>query len=94
MLLGVSAYFFLSTTIHPWYIATPLMLSVFTRYRFALIWSFVVFFSYYAYGSNGFQENLWIVGLEYLLVFGALSYEIFGNKPIEPQALASDLRKI
>ncbi|MFD1094903.1 glycosyltransferase 87 family protein [Salegentibacter chungangensis] len=94
MLLGISAYFFLSTTIHPWYIATPLMLSVFTRYRFALAWSFVVFFSYYAYGSNGFQENLWIVGLEYLLVFGALSYEVFGNKPLEPQALASDLRKI
>ncbi len=29
MLLGISFYFLLSTTIHPWYVATPLMLSDF-----------------------------------------------------------------
>lgn len=75
MLLGVSAYFFLSTTVHPWYIATPLILSIFTRYRFAILWSFLVYLSYYAYGNEQFQENLWLVAAEYLLVIGYFIWE-------------------
>lgn len=77
MLFAVCAYFFLSTTVHPWYLATPLLFSVFTKYRFVLVWSFVVFFSYSAYGKTGFDENLWLVALEYLVVFGILLKELF-----------------
>jgi len=76
MLLGVSVYFFLSTTVHPWYIATPLLLSVFTRYRFAAIWSFMVIFSYFAYSGEVFRENLLLVALEYFVVIGMFIYEI------------------
>lgn len=76
MLLGVSVYFFLSTTVHPWYIATPLLLSVFTRFRFAAIWSFMVIFSYFAYSNAVFRENLWLVALEYIVVIGMFIYEI------------------
>ncbi|QIE60889.1 mannosyltransferase [Rasiella rasia] len=80
MLFAVSAYFLLSTTVHPWYIATPLVLSVFTRYKFPIVWSFVVVLSYSAYGPEGFQENLWLVALEYLLVVGIALYEILAKK--------------
>jgi Gpi18-like mannosyltransferase len=76
MLFAVSAYFFLSTTVHPWYIATPLLFSIFTKFRFALVWSFVVFLSYSAYDKTGVDENLWLVALEYLVVFGVLIYEL------------------
>jgi len=76
MLLGVSVYFFLSTTVHPWYIATPLLLSVFTRFRFASIWSFMVILSYFAYSDAVFRENLWLVALEYMVVIGMFIYEI------------------
>ena len=80
MLLGISVYFFLSTTVHPWYIATPLLLSVFTRYRFAAIWSFMVIFSYFAYADAVFRENLWLVALEYSVVIGIFIYEISNEK--------------
>jgi len=80
MLLGVSVYFFLSTTVHPWYIATPLLLSVFTRYRFAIIWSFMVVLSYFAYSDAVFRENLWMVALEYIVVIGMFTYEISNEK--------------
>lgn len=80
MLFAVCAYFFLSTTVHPWYIATPLLLSIFTKYRFVLVWSFFVFLSYSAYGTNGFDENLWLVTLEYLVVFAVLAKELFWQK--------------
>jgi hypothetical protein len=79
MLLGVSVYFFLSTTVHPWYIATPLLLSVFTRYRFAVIWSFMVIFSYAAYSDAIFRENLWLVALEYIVVIGMFIYQILNE---------------
>jgi Gpi18-like mannosyltransferase len=80
MLVGVSAYFFLATTVHPWYIATPLLLSVFTKFRFALVWSFLVMLSYSAYTRNGFQENYWLIAVEYILVIGIFLFEIFKPK--------------
>lgn len=80
MLLGISVYLFLSTTVHPWYLVTPLFLAIFTRYRFAIIWSFMVIFSYYTYSNTQFQENLWLIALEYLVVFGFFSYELIISK--------------
>lgn len=77
ILLGVSFYFLLSTTVHPWYVATPLVLCVFTHYRFPLVWSATVMLSYSAYGPNGFNENLWLVGLEYIIVIGFFIWEVF-----------------
>ena len=76
MVLSISLYFALSTTVHPWYVATPLLLCVFTRYRFPLVWSFFVILSYTAYGATGFKENLWFVALEYITVFSVAIYEI------------------
>lgn len=75
MLFAVSFYFLLSTTVHPWYVATPLILSVFTNYKFPLVWSLVVFLSYSAYGKEGFDENLWLVALEYFIVIGIAAWE-------------------
>lgn len=80
MLLGISVYFFLSTTVHPWYLVTPLFLSVFTRYRFAILWSFMVILSYYTYSNPNFQENLYLVAIEYLVVLGFFSFELIKEK--------------
>lgn len=80
MLFAISFYFLLSTTVHPWYIATPLLLSVFTKYKFPIVWSFVVMLSYSAYGKYGFNENLWLVALEYILVIGFAVWEVFIQK--------------
>ncbi|WP_246848994.1 mannosyltransferase [Aquimarina sp. U1-2] len=79
MLLGISTYYFLSTTVHPWYIAVPLFLCIFTNYKFPIVWSFVAILSYTAYAHPEFRENLWIVGVEYLIVFTVLGYEIYRN---------------
>ncbi|MFV0248941.1 MAG: mannosyltransferase [Tenacibaculum sp.] len=75
MLWVVSFYYLASTTVHPWYLATLLMLSVFTKYRYALIWTLVVVLSYQAYASSPWTENLYIVLLEYCLVFVFIIYE-------------------
>lgn len=79
-LLSISTYYFLSTTVHPWYIAVPLLLSIFTRYKFAIAWSFIVILSYTAYLHPNFKENLWMVGLEYVIVFFVLVLDILQSK--------------
>ncbi|MGB5943751.1 MAG: glycosyltransferase 87 family protein [Leeuwenhoekiella sp.] len=79
-LFSVVIYLIFSTTVHPWYVATPLLLCVFTKYRFPVVWSVLVFLSYSAYGEKEFAENLWLVALEYLVVIGFALWEIFIKK--------------
>lgn len=72
LLIGLSFYYFTTTTMHPWYLATLVLLSVFTKYRYPIVWSVAIILSYQAYANNPWKENLWFVGLEYLIVFGVL----------------------
>ncbi|EDP71304.1 hypothetical protein FBALC1_02432 [Flavobacteriales bacterium ALC-1] len=86
MLLAFTCYLFLSTTVHPWYIATLVILCVFTNYKFPLIWSLVMILSYLAYigiGTSDKSENLWIIALEYLIVFSAFIWEVLLKKQIK-----------
>ena len=76
MLLALACYLFLSTTVHPWYIATLVGLSVFTHYRFPLVWSLVIVLSYFAYSDPIYKENLWIIAFEYSIVFGTFAWEV------------------
>lgn len=80
MLFALSVYFFTATTVHPWYIATLLLLSVFTSYKFPLVWSFMIVLSYLAYANNSHSENLWIIGLEYIVVYSVFVWEVFFKK--------------
>ena len=79
MLLGLCFYYFTSTTVHPWYLATPIILSVFTKYKFPLVWSLIIILSYQAYANNPWQENLKFVAFEYVIVFLFLFYEIMNK---------------
>lgn len=85
MLLVFACYLFLSTTVHPWYLAMLLILSVFTNYRFPLVWSFTIVLSYLAYmqiGNASKSENLLVIALEYIIVFAAFYYDLKKAKPI------------
>jgi hypothetical protein len=89
MLLVLSFYYFTATTVHPWYVATLLILSVFTKYKFPLVWSFVIILSYLAYvnvDKADKSENLLIIGLEYLTVYGVFIWEVFIKKASKKEA--------
>lgn len=79
LLFGLCFYYFTATTVHPWYLATPLILSVFTKYRFPVIWTIVIIFSYQAYANLPWKENLWFVAFEYIILYGFLYYELRKN---------------
>jgi len=68
------------------------MLSIFTKYKFPLVWSFVIVLSYLAYGKGETNENLWIIALEYTVVYGVLFWEILNTKRLDFVRKIGDLR--
>jgi Gpi18-like mannosyltransferase len=79
LLFGLSFYYFTTTTMHPWYISTLVLLAVFTKYRFPIVWSLVIVLSYQVYETTYWEENLWLVGIEYVIVYGFLVWELKKN---------------
>ena len=79
MLWVLTIYYFLASTVHPWYIVFLVLLTIFTGLRYAILWSALVVLSYYAYSQADFQEHLGLLAIEYIFVFGFLFYEIFSS---------------
>ena len=83
MLWILTAYYLLATTVHPWYIVFLVLLTIFTPYRFSLVWSLVVILSYYAYSQIGFKEHLGLLSIEYIVVYGFIIFELFRLKSVK-----------
>ena len=68
ILIYISVYLFCATTVHPWYIIIPIGISIFTRFRYAIFWSYLATWSYSHY-QNGIIEPryAWLLA-EYLLL--------------------------
>ncbi len=75
-LWSICIYLFSTTTLHPWYLALPLLLCVFTRWRFPVVWSLAIMFTYVNYSYEPYHENLLVVGLEYFIVGAAILTEL------------------
>ncbi len=81
MVFALALYYFLSSTVHPWYVVFLLGFAIFTDYRFPLVWSCTIILSYHAYSNPDYKENLWLLAIEYILVIGFFIYEMIGNRP-------------
>jgi len=77
MLFLLSTYYFLSSTVHPWYLVFLLILGTLSNFKYPLVWSAVVVLSYFAYSNPEYKEHLGLLGLEYFVVFGYLGYEFY-----------------
>ncbi len=76
----LSFYFFISTTVHPWYLCFLVFLGSFTSYRFPIGWSALVILSYAAYAREDFSESTTLLSIEYFLVIGLFVYEFLNLK--------------
>ena len=72
-------YLAFATTVHPWYLCALVAFSIFTPYRFPIVWSAVVMLSYYTYITPDYVENMSFVIFEYAIVYGYLMYELWKN---------------
>ena len=82
MILSFTIHYALSTTVHPWYIAPLIAFAPFTGYRYVLIWSALIPLSYSAYASSPYHENLYLVAVEYIIMFIVLLFELIKRKLI------------
>ena len=72
MLWCITCYLLLTTTVHPWYLSLPIVCCVFSRFRYPIVWSGFIMLTYVNYSYPVYQENLWVVALEYLAVLSAV----------------------
>jgi len=57
-----------SSTVHPWYILLLVGLSPLTSFRFPIVWSFLILGTYINYSFNPYEEQIWVVIIEYSIV--------------------------
>ena len=69
-------YLCLSTTLHPWYIMPLIFLASFRTIRYPILWSYLIMWTYVNYSYPEYYENLWVVGVEYILLIGMIYYEV------------------
>ncbi len=84
MLFAITLYLLFTTTVHPWYTAMPLVLCIFTRFRFPILWTGLIMLTYVNYSYPVYFENLWVVAVEYLVVLGMVVWEVVNSQRIEP----------
>lgn len=77
----LTCYLAFSAVVHPWYITPLIALTAFVKFRFALLWSALIPLSYYAYSVKPYNENYWLIAIEYLLVIIFLIIEIKNLNP-------------
>jgi general stress protein CsbA len=80
LLLMLTAYYALATTVHPWYLTLLIGLSVLSRFRYPAVWGGLAVLSYAAYRTSAYTENLWLVGLEYAVTAVVLGQEVLHQR--------------
>lgn len=85
----LTLYLVFATTLHPWYILPLISFCVFTSYRYAIIWSLLIFLSYAGYGYESYSEPIYLIALEYLIVYSVMIFEII--RKIKPRLLSRGL---
>lgn len=76
ILMALFLYYSFALIVHPWYLCTLILLSLFTKYTFPIFWSVLVVFSYATYQSVNYQESYILVAFEYILLFGWFAIEL------------------
>lgn len=77
LLFALSTYLLFATTVHPWYILPLIPLGLLSGYWFPIVWSAFIFLTYVGYHTEIYHLPIWIVAVEYVVVFCVASYELY-----------------
>ncbi|MBK8390086.1 MAG: hypothetical protein IPL23_12730 [Saprospiraceae bacterium] len=68
-------FLLLSTTVHPWYVITLVFFAGLLDLKTPLIWSFLITLTYINYSLQPYEEQLWVVAIEYGIIVICLFVE-------------------
>jgi len=69
LLFSYSCYYLLSSTINPWYLGAIIVFSLFSRYKYLILWPVLSILSYHAYSLIAYKESGYLLWIEYLPVY-------------------------
>ena len=75
MLSSYMIFILLSRTIHPWYTIMAVFLCVLCNFRFAIVWSYLIGWTYINYSYTQYHENMLIVAIEFLILIVLMIFE-------------------
>ncbi len=74
-MFAMTIYLIFATTIHPWYLSIIIWAMLFTPFRFPILWSWLIMFTYVNYSFVNYHEMIEIMLIEYILLFSYLYWE-------------------
>lgn len=77
MLICLTLYLLLSTTVHPWYIIPLVPLGLISGFYYPIIWSCAVFVSYFGYTKQGYELPVVWIGTEYLILAASMAIDSY-----------------
>lgn len=80
ILLALSIFYSFSSIVHPWYIIYILTFAILSGYHYGLVWSILVFTSYYSYQQNDVIEPIWLTTFSYFIIFIIAIFELRNSK--------------
>ncbi|MEQ8712168.1 MAG: glycosyltransferase 87 family protein, partial [Cyclobacteriaceae bacterium] len=69
-------YLALALIVHPWYCIPMVGLCLFTKYRFPIYWSGLIFLSYLGYDATGYTPPFFWIIAEYVGLYFLMTWEI------------------
>lgn len=77
-------FYVFNTVVHPWYLITGVGISILTSKRYFLVWSYLIFLSYFTYRTSAYEESTLLLFVQYLGLLAAIVYDyrkrgIFGK---------------
>lgn len=68
-------FYLLNTVVHPWYIITAFGISILTTKKYFIVWSYLIFLSYFTYNTAAYSESTLFLFVEYLGLLAAVVYD-------------------
>lgn len=95
MLFILTVYYLVASIIHPWYVINLVILSVFIKDKAILVWSVVIYLSYFAYSQYVIDTYNWdkhqsamyfgLIALEYGIVFSVWLFSLRSKRLLSQQ---------
>lgn len=87
MLLAFTIYLFFATTVHPWYLTPLILLAALSGLRFPILWSILIYLSYYTYITPAYIESQMLIAFEYGILAIYLIYELIKSELLDWEML-------